>query len=147
MILQNLLNQRKIKPHNTSAQEICDLFMLVERDIKDARIKELSVDRRFATAYNACLQLSTIIMYAGGYRCGSSDHHFITFQFLKTLKNSKFTDFADYFDYCRTERNIIDYRKMGTTSEAEVKDILENLEKFFKLVMNWLGKKHKKLMP
>lgn len=146
MILQNLLSRAKIKPHETSAQEIRDLFMVVERDMKDARVKELSADRRFATAYNACLQLATVIMYACGYRCNSSDHHFVTFQFLKTLKETKFRDFADYFDYCRAERNIIDYRKIGTTSEAEVADILENLEVFFKLTMAWLGKKHKRLI-
>lgn len=140
MDLQNLLRQGKLKHHKTSKQEIEDLLSLVERDLKDAHIKELSADRRFATAYNACLQLATIILHCKGYRSGSGEHHFISFQFLKTLPSRKFKFFADYFDYCRMKRNSIDYKRIGMTSETEVRDILKVAHEFLELVEHWLVK-------
>ena len=72
MSLNSLLKAGKLKRHKTSAREISDLFEVVQRDLKDASIKELSADRRFATAYNAALQLTTILMYSHGYRAVSS---------------------------------------------------------------------------
>jgi hypothetical protein len=55
MSLNELLNEGRLKPHKTSAREVADLFRIIDRDIADAGIKEISADRRFATAYNAAL--------------------------------------------------------------------------------------------
>jgi len=41
---------------------------VVERDLADASIPQLSPDRRFATAYNAVLQAAKAITYCEGYR-------------------------------------------------------------------------------
>jgi hypothetical protein len=68
--LQNWLHEGRLQQHNTSVKEIADLFKVVDRDLADAAIKEISADRRFATAYNAALQLATIVLYASGYRAG-----------------------------------------------------------------------------
>ena len=45
-----------------------DLRGIVERDLKDAKIPELSADRRYATAYNAILQLTKMVIACSGYR-------------------------------------------------------------------------------
>ena len=71
MNLKELLNQGSIKSHKTSKEEIENLLDLVRRDIKDAKVKIISTDRRFATAYNAALQLATIVIYCKGYIKGS----------------------------------------------------------------------------
>ena len=42
----------KLKPHKASKEEISNLLAVVERDLRDAALFELSADRRFATAYN-----------------------------------------------------------------------------------------------
>ena len=68
MNLQNWLNEGRLQRHSTSVKEIADLLKVVDRDLADAAIKEISADRRFATAYNAALQLATIVLYASGYR-------------------------------------------------------------------------------
>jgi len=67
MSLKDLLSQGSLKPHKTSKEEIDNLIELVSRDIKDAKVKAISLDRRFATAYNAVLQLATIVIYCSGY--------------------------------------------------------------------------------
>ena len=57
---KDLLEGRRVKCHRTSREELRDLRAVVERDLKDAAIEALSSDRRFATAYNAVLQLARI---------------------------------------------------------------------------------------
>lgn len=68
MSLKKWQSEGKLRPHKTSKEEITNLLKIVERDIKDASIPELSPDRRFAIAYNAILQLATIPLYCKGFR-------------------------------------------------------------------------------
>lgn len=79
MSLQKWINEGRLQQHTTSKKEIENLFNLVDRDLKDAKIKQLSTDRRFVTAYNAALQLSTIVLLITGYRVkASTGHHWVT---------------------------------------------------------------------
>lgn len=68
MSWQTLLANGRIKRHTTSLEEISDLRDVVERDLKDARVDMISADRRFATAYNAVLQLTKMALACSGYR-------------------------------------------------------------------------------
>jgi uncharacterized protein (UPF0332 family) len=68
MNLRRLLDQGRLKRHKTSKKEIANLIELAKRDIRNAKVKELSVDRRFACAYNAVLQLAKILLYCKGYK-------------------------------------------------------------------------------
>jgi hypothetical protein len=58
MSLENWLKEGRLKGHKTSAREVAELLKLVDWDLADSAIQELSADRRFATAYNAALQLA-----------------------------------------------------------------------------------------
>jgi hypothetical protein len=60
MNLAELSAEGRLRPHHTSPKEVADLLRVVDRDLADAGIAQLSTDRRFATAYNAALQLATI---------------------------------------------------------------------------------------
>lgn len=55
---------------------------VVERDIKDAAIDQLSSDRRFSVAYNAVQQLAKMVLACAGYRVSASKggHHATTFE-------------------------------------------------------------------
>ena len=55
-----------LREHSTSQQEITDLLGLVKRDLKDATRQEISIDWRFNIAYNAGLQLATLVLLAAG---------------------------------------------------------------------------------
>jgi hypothetical protein len=55
MSWQQLLARRRVQAHTTHAQELQGLRTVVARDLKDAALPNLSVDRRFAIAYNAVL--------------------------------------------------------------------------------------------
>lgn len=81
MSSKKLLADRKVQRHRTSKSEIDGLREIVSRDLADASLSGLSGDRRFATAYNACLQLSKMCIACAGYRVSvGGGHHQNTFE-------------------------------------------------------------------
>ncbi|MBI2495818.1 MAG: hypothetical protein HYY90_06820 [Candidatus Omnitrophica bacterium] len=93
MTLKDLLADGRLRSHTTSIQEVADLLRVVDRDLADAGIAQLSADRRFATAYNAALQLATIALHAAGYRCAGAAHHWATFHVLPDIMGTIRTGF------------------------------------------------------
>jgi len=138
MDLKQLLNQGRLKPHETSKEEIHNLLKLIKRDIKDSKIRVLSADRRYATAYNAILQSATILLYCKGYRAKGIGHHFIVFEGMKEILGKDYHELADYFDSCRAKRNVSDYSSAGEISEAEADELIKEAETFLKVIIQWL---------
>ncbi len=60
MTWTSLLANKEAQKHKTSKKELDNMRALIARDLADAGIAGLSADRRFATAYNAHLGLSSI---------------------------------------------------------------------------------------
>jgi uncharacterized protein (UPF0332 family) len=145
MNLKQLLNQGRLKPHKTSKKEIANLLELVKRDIKDAKVEGLSPDRKFACAYNAVLQLASVLIYCKGYEPQGTGHHFTVFQAMKVIMDRNYQDLADYFDSCRAKRNITDYDYAGGISESEAEELIKEAEGFLEVVLNWLRKNYPNL--
>jgi len=146
MNLKQLLNLGKLKRHETSSKEISDLLALARRDMEDAKVKGLSSDRKFATSYNAILQLSTILLYCKGYKSKGEGHHFTIFQAMKEIMGKDYDKLADYFDSCRAKRNVADYSYAGRISEAEAEELVKEAEKFFAVVFKWVEKNYPHLL-
>jgi len=144
--LQNWLNEGRLQQHQTSIKEIADLFTVAERDLADAAIKEISADRRFATAYNAALQLATIVLHASGYRAGKTGHHWVTFKILPEVMGPEAQEQADYFNSCRSTRNVTDYDRAGVVADATADEILEEAKAFKMEVIEWLKARHPDLL-
>ena len=144
--LRQLLNQDKLRRHKTSREEISNLLRLIKRDIKDAKVKVLSCDRKFATAYNAVLQLATILLYCKGYKPKGVGHHFTAFQAMKEIMGKNYYDLANYFDSCRVKRNLTDYMYAGEISEKEAEELTKEAEKFLKIILRWLDKRYPELI-
>ena len=142
MLFNRWLDEAKLKSHRTSATEIADLLKIVERDINDTKLERLSPDRRFAIAYNAALQLATMLLYCKGFRAVGAGHHFTVFQAMKEILGKEYDELADYFDSCRNKRNITDYDRAGEISETEVKELIDETLKFKVLVINWVKKNY-----
>jgi len=145
MPYSRLLRERRIRKHRTNAQEIASLFKVVERDLADASIPQLSPDRRFATAYNAILQAAKAIMYCEGYRTRGTGHHSTTFEFLRIALGPSYEALVDYFDRCRIKRNIADYVGAGSISETEAEDLLEEAKAFVQTARAWIEANHPEL--
>src|SRR5947208_1526709 len=98
MSLRKYVDDDKICPHTSSQEEIRDLLQVVERDLKDAACAFISADRRHATAYNAALQLATIVLHASGFRAKSKiGHHWITLILIPEFMGKEKTATARYF--------------------------------------------------
>jgi len=138
MSLKKLLDQGKLRPHKTSKEEISNLFKLANRDISDSQVEKLSEDRKFATAYNAILQLATVLLYCKGYKPQGTGHHFTVFQAMKEIMGEEYYQLADYFDSCRAKRNITDYDYAGCVSGTEAKELVKEAKEFMRVVRRWL---------
>jgi len=56
------------RPIRTSEAEIERLLGIAERDLDQARLPEIHLDTRYTLAYNAALQLATIVLRLDGTR-------------------------------------------------------------------------------
>lgn len=139
-----LLASRTVQNHTTTRQEINDLREIVKRDLADAGIDQLSDDRKFATAYNAVLQLSKMAIACSGYRVTSgAGHHQKTFEVVKmAIAGQEAEDFADYFDTCRRKRNHIDYDGADIITETEADELIEKAGEFNTFVEDWISREH-----
>ena len=104
MSWKGLLDKGRLKVHRTSLGELNDLRSVVKRDLEDAAIRQVSADRRFATAYNAALQLAKMVI-----ACEGLGHHETSFQALELAMGPTIRPFSIYFDACRRKRNTVDY--------------------------------------
>ncbi len=145
--LEDLLSQGLLKKHNPSIQEVNALFKIIERDIKDAQVPYLSADRRFATAYNAALQLATIVLRAHGFRSnpGKAAHHRISIDTIPLILGKHFYPTKSYFDTCRMKRNACEYTSTEEASDKDVKELIETVKDFEQRVKKWLAQQHPEL--
>jgi len=145
MTLKNWLNNGWIRSHKTSAKEIADLLMIVERDLKDAD-GGISVDWRFGIAYNAALKLCTILLYAEGYRAEKNLQHYRTIQAMPLILGEDRKVDADYLDACRAKRNIVEYDYIGAISANEADELIAFAKEFKKVMIDWLKTNHPDLL-
>ena len=139
---QSLLNSQRIKLHRVSPQELDDLRAVVERDLSDAGIEGLSTDRRFATAYNAVLQLAKMVIACEGYRAAGFAHHQTTLEALELAMGGAVSDLTAYFDTCRRKRNQVDCDMADVATEAELDDLMRKAHEFRALVEKWIRSNH-----
>ena len=130
MTWKDLLNNQRVKPHQTSHEELHDLRAVVERDLKDAKLDQLSADRRFATAYNAVLQLTKMVIACEGYRVTGIGHHQTTFEGLQLAMVKQVSTLVPYFDACRRKRNHVDYDMTNAASETEAEELIAKATEF-----------------
>jgi uncharacterized protein (UPF0332 family) len=146
--LQRWLDAGALRRHRASRREVSDLLAVAERDLADARLTELSLDRRFATAYSGALQLATIVLAASGFQATAQrGHHVVTWQALSELMGADVEETAVYFDSCRALRNTSDYDHAGVVSTAEVDELLRETKGFRAQVVKWLAREHPRLIP
>lgn len=139
MTWNELLSKNQVEQHRTSLSELRDLRAVVARDLEDASITGLSADRRFATAYNAVLQLSKMVIACAGYKVKGMGHHHTSFVALKLAMGPLSGAYAAYFDSCRRKRNIVDYDMAGAASESEADELLLRATEFEEKVEAWIA--------
>lgn len=135
-----------LKPHRTSPQQITDLFGIVDRDLQDAA-RGISADWKFGIAYNAALKLSTILLFAEGFRPEKTLAHYRTIQALPLILGATHRNDADYLDACRSKRNVAEYDSVGMVTGQEAEELAAFTRELRGIVCVWLQQNHPDLIP
>ncbi len=142
MTWKQLLASNRVRPHTTSKQELDALRSIVERDLVDAGLAGLSDDRRFATAYNAALQLAKIAIACAGYRVSGLGAHQTSFEAAELSMGTSVSALTLYFETCRRKRNTLDYDAANIISDGEATEILQKAKEFRQEVEAWIAENH-----
>ena len=135
-----LLASHDVQRHKTSKRELDDMRALIARDLSDAVVPGLSVDRRFATAYNAALLATNMAIACAGYRVtAKAGHHRVTFESSKLALGAGATKYTDYFETCRRKRNLIDYTRSQVATETETTELVSKASEFHEFVEAWIA--------
>jgi hypothetical protein len=146
MTLNDWLKNDWLKKHTTSAEEVRDLLLKVERDLSEASKTQIGLDWRLAIAYNACLGCATIALRVSGYRTPEGDgHHFRTIESLRYTLNPS-SDLITALQALRKKRAVVSYDAAGTVTEAEVWEALEIARELSTLLRAWLQTNHPNLL-
>ncbi|MDB6071523.1 MAG: hypothetical protein JWL81_2694 [Verrucomicrobiales bacterium] len=140
-------NNGWLRPHQTTPLQIHDLLAIVDRDLEDAKARDLSPDWKFGNAYNAALKLCTILLFASGYRPEKNLAHYRTLRALPLILGSARDDDADYLDTCRARRNTAEYDAAGTVSLSEAEELQAFSLALRTDVLIWLKACHPALCP
>ncbi len=144
--LQNWLNNGWLIEHQTSRQEVTDLLSLIDRDLHDCRLKDLSPDWRFNIAYNAALQVATLALAVTGFRAAKEAQHFRVIQSLAYTVTLDI-DQVNQFDAFRRKRNRIGYEVAGSVSDHEVAEMIELAQQLNQQIQTWLKANFPNLIP
>lgn len=145
MNLKDWENNRWLRRHKTSRDEVRNLLAIVDRDLKDAA-HGISSDWRFGIAYNAALKLCTIVLFGEGYRAAQAGQHYYTIQAMPLILGEEQLETAAYLDACRKRRNIVEYESVGGISEDDVDELCSFVKAFKETVLTWLKKHHPGLL-
>lgn len=136
MRLKKWLDRGELQKIEISPKAISDLERLVDRDLQDAQIEALSIDRRFATAYGAALTLANLLIRREGYRVmAKRGHHKVAFEIAGNLLGKEGEKFILFFDVCRRKRNKVDYDFADVVSETEMNELIKVVLEFKSLVI------------
>jgi len=139
------LANRWLVEHDSSAEEIADLFSVVDRDLIDAKVAGVSSDWRLAMAYNAALQLATLALAAEGFRADRLRGHERAIQSLRYTVGADRT-LVDVLDTVRRKRNVSNYERIGAATEGEVEEIYLIATTLRTKVHAWLAASHPELL-
>ncbi len=144
MTLKQWMDNGWLRPHKTSVEEIENLFMIIDRDLKDAE-GSISDDWRFGIAYNAALKLCTILLYSEGFKAEKTLQHYRTIQALPLILGKERKGDAEYLDSCRSKRNIVEYDYVGGVTGHDADELIEFVKELKEDVLDWLNKNHSEL--
>lgn len=138
MTLENLLAIHRLQAFEATANGVLRLLAAAERNLADARLRELSNDNRFDAAYKTIMQCAMIGLWAKGFRTVTSQpgHHQTALQALpKTLGLA--ADTVIVLDTLRRQRNLNDYEGDPVT-DAAVRECQAQAEALLAHTRQWL---------
>jgi len=144
--LRNLLKIDQLAQHETNANQVGKMLAAAERSVADAREDSISPETRLDAAYRAITQLSTVALWANGYRPSKSrpGHHQTMIQSLvHSIKLDR--DQVLLLDTFRVKRNAIDYTG-DAVDESSVEACIEAAVSLRVSLNSWLAQNQPELL-
>lgn len=135
-----------LKPEPTTRDEIKSLLTIVDRDLKDANVTDISEDRRFEAAFNAARTAANIALRTCGYRTSAqAGHHIKTIESLELTIKAHSTLIQRMKTLSR-KRNATSYDSAGNVSRQELELAIKTATELQREVVAWLEKHHPELL-
>jgi len=148
MTLEAWSDSGLITPHQSTPQEVFDLFAVVETNLRDAAIPALSPERKLGCCYGAILSAARAALRATGYRVSRStrSHHYYVIQSLRYTVGLDSATILQV-EAIQKKRNTADYVRVGEVSEALVTEAAALAQEISTAVRRWLARNHPDLLP
>jgi hypothetical protein len=133
--------------HESTPEEIADLFAVAETDLRDAAISELSPERKLGCAYGAILSAGRAALHAAGYRVPKSNpghHHYVIQSLRYTIGLAP--SVVLQIEALQKKRNTADYVRVGGVSDTLAAEACALAEEIVKSVRQGLVKNHPNLL-
>jgi hypothetical protein len=139
MSLKNLVGVSldTIAPSRETTQR---LIAAATRQIADAKIRAVSSETRFCSAYTAIRMLADLGLHVNGYRALTSrpGHHYTAIQTLSQTFDVG-ARMVVRLDYLRKQRNVTEYSG-DLVGAADVAECIKQAEALHAIALAWLKK-------
>jgi hypothetical protein len=133
--------------HESTPEEIADLFAVAETDLRDAAISELSPERKLGCAYGAILSAERGTLHAAGYRVPNSNpghHHYVIQSLRYTIGLAP--SIVLQIEALQKKRNTADYVRVGGVSDPLAAQAFALAGDLLKSVRQWVITNHQDLL-
>ncbi|MBM80649.1 MAG: hypothetical protein CMJ78_08660 [Planctomycetaceae bacterium] len=138
------MQDRWIREHKSSAQEVADLLAISGRDIAQSQTQDLGPEWRDNIAYNAVLQLATLALVVTGYQTERQNKHQRTKRWSLPIGLDK--DLVNLIDVCRRKRHTNVCDQVGAISDTEATEIIQIAKSLREQIATWLADQHPDLL-
>jgi uncharacterized protein (UPF0332 family) len=146
MSLEKWVEYGWLREEPSSPEEIRDLFGIVTRNLRDAKVDAISDDLRFQAAFGAALTAANAALRASGYRTRvQAGHH------QKIVESLEFTVKADpkliqKLQVFSRKRNATNYDAAGNVSRQDLEQAIQVANELQRNVAAWVQHNHSELM-
>ena len=149
MSLQNWLQMGYLIKHDATVAEVRSLLRVVDRELADAGVAELSDEGRFAHAYDAGLLLCKLALHASGFELQkrAPSHHSRCINSLEFTLGKEQKATLIHLSKGSNLRHISLYDQTGVVQKQDADDLLKAARQLRADVLNWLRSDHPTLVP
>jgi hypothetical protein len=134
--------------HEATVGEVLSLLGVVDRELADAGIADLSDEGRFTHAYEAALLLCKLALHASGFKLQKvKGHHAYWINSLELTLGKEQKDTLIHLSKSSHLRHTSLYDQTGVVQKEDADDLLETAKTLRTNVLNWLRSRHQTLIP
>jgi hypothetical protein len=148
MSLEQWRKNSWLREDPATVEEIKDLLAVVDREIADASVAQLSTDGRFMHAYDAALNLCAIALRVSGYAVPKgSNHHKRTIGALPLVLGNEYQVISDQIELASRLRGQAMYDRAEVVRLGDAEELAETARDLRASVLSWIKREHPNLYP